>query len=143
MPDEPDTYDLAFDPDDESESSASPAPTKKPQPASKEPAPPPADEADTFDLKEPQINDPRSAGTASAPAKRPTQPLDDEPATTEPEEPVAVSPARAQAIREEQRIRAAQELAEADARKKKLILTVVGGLVALGIVAYLVIKIVM
>ncbi|MEM1107153.1 MAG: hypothetical protein AAGH99_00495 [Planctomycetota bacterium] len=135
MAEEPETYDLAFDPDDNPEptpEAASPAqPTKKPA-ASAEP--------ETFDLDdiEPEIQDPRAGGSPSRPPKPPidTSAVEDD----TPDEPVAVSPARAQAIREEQRIRAAQEEAEADARKKKLIVTVIAVFVGVAMLGYLALK---
>jgi hypothetical protein len=136
MPDEPETYDLAFDPEDEPEAPPKPTPpaaSHKPKPAAEDPETIPLELPD-----EPVIHDPRAAGTASAP-QRPTN-LDraaEDPPDPEPEEPKAVSPAKARARREEQRVRAAQEQAEAEAKRKKTILTIVGAVIAVAIVAYL------
>ncbi|MEM6853973.1 MAG: hypothetical protein AAF593_06145 [Planctomycetota bacterium] len=132
MAEEPETYDLV-DPDDNPEPSPTAKPPKPISSASAEP--------ETFDLDdEPEIHDPRAGNTPSRPPKPPINPTPDA-EDDQPDEPVAVSPARAQANREEQRIRAAQELAAADARKKKMILTVVGSFVAVGILAYIVVTV--
>ncbi|MBB6428415.1 hypothetical protein [Algisphaera agarilytica] len=132
MAEEPDTYELV-DPDDDPQPSAEEAaPAKPPKPITPEP--------ETFDLEEPEFNDPRAKNTASRPPKPPVNPTPDV-EDDQPEEPVAVSPARAQANREEQRIRAAQEQAETDARKKKMIFLVVGSIVGLVIAGLIVMKI--
>ncbi|MEO0514671.1 MAG: hypothetical protein AAF086_05180 [Planctomycetota bacterium] len=135
MAEEPDTYDLAFDPDDE------PTPTPPTaKPIAKPDKPAASADLDPIELDdvEPQISDPRAGGTPSRPKPpiNPTPEVEDD----QPAEPVAVSPAKAQAKREEQRRRAAQELAEADARKKKIILIVVGSFVAVGIVGFIALK---
>ena len=174
MPDEPETYDLAFDPDEEPEASPPPPPTPSAHPSSRRPKDETADTGDgghsqaggdadddggtiPLDLpEEPEIRDPRAGNTASRPpsgtagpggavastARRPSK-LDaarDEPEPAS-EEPAAVSPAKARAAREEQRIRAAQEQAEADARKQKLIFIAVGSVVGLLVLLWLLSKI--
>jgi len=145
MAEEPDTYDLAFDPDDEpTPPAAKPAPGNGNGngPGNGKPVKPEASsEFDPIELDdvEPEINDPRAGGTSSRPPKpsiNPTPDMEDD----QPAEPVAVSPARAQANREEQRRRAAQELAEADARKKKIILILVGSLIAVSLVGFIALK---
>lgn len=129
MAEEPETYDLA-DPDDHPEPSPTAKPPKPIESASPEP--------ETFELDEPVINDPRAGNTPSRPPKPPIDPTPEE--DDQPDEPVAVSPARAQAIREEQRIRAAQEQAEADAKKKKVILTLVSCVIVVAIVGFIALK---
>lgn len=136
MAEEPDTYDLAFDPEDTPEPTPSPA-----KPIAKPAKPAAGSEFDPIELDddEPQIRDPRAGNTPSRPPKPPINPtpdMDDD----APAEPVEVSPARAQANREDQRRRAAQELAEADARKKKIILILVGSLIGVGLVGYITLK---
>ena len=166
MPDEPETYDLAFDPDEEPEDQPAAAPPRRPKPlddeiAKSDAGPTRDDDRDTIPLDlpdEPEIRDPRAGNTASRPparpsstsadgsgssARRPTdldaaRDADDSPPS---EEPAAVSPAKARAAREEQRIRAAQEQAEADARKQKLIFILVGSVVGLLVLLWLLSKI--
>ena len=164
MPDEPETYDLAFDPDEEPEDQPAAAPPRRPKPlddeiAKSDAGPTRDDDRDTIPLDlpdEPEIRDPRAGNTASRPPARPSSPdgsgssarrptdldaardADDSPPS---EEPAAVSPAKARAAREEQRIRAAQEQAEADARKQKLIFILVGSVVGLLVLLWLLSKI--
>ena len=130
---EPETYDLAFDPEegdgeqpsgvDKCRAVARPAGgrsrTSRPPPPRKSPAPTlgPATSRGSS----------RSSDTRWIPRTAPHAPA---------EEPAAVSPAKAQARREEQRLRAAQELAEEDARKKKRNLIVAGLAVAAVVVLY-------
>ena len=122
--DEPETYDLAEDPADQQ-----PAPPPPPRRPSGESS---ASSTDTIEPPAPDTPRPpadRSPGSSDA-GYNPSG-----------EEPAAVSPAKAQATREEQRIRAAAELAEADARKRKIMLIAVGSIVGLCVVVYLVLKI--
>lgn len=137
MAEEPETYDLAFDPEDPSDSSPE-TPAKPAKPIAKPAA---SSEPDTFELDdvEPEIRDPRAGNTPSRPPKPPINPTPDMEDDT-PEEPATVSPAKAQAKREDERRRAAQELAEADARKKKLIMTLASAFVGVGILAYIALK---
>ncbi|MEO1236696.1 MAG: hypothetical protein AAFX76_07910 [Planctomycetota bacterium] len=125
---EPDVYELADEPED------TPAPPPPPPTASVKRS---TEEPDTIPLDEPEpeIHDPR-AGRPPVKPPLPEPDPDDGPA----DEPKAVSPAKARAAREEQRIRAAQELAEADAKKKKIILTVVGAFVAVGVLGFIALK---
>ncbi|MEM9882277.1 MAG: hypothetical protein AAF800_05105 [Planctomycetota bacterium] len=135
--DEPDVYELADEPPEI-------APPKTEPSAAAVPGESPGDEPDTIPLSDvddgPEIRDPRAAGTAARPEKRPAN-LDPTPDENDaPVEPVEVSPARAQANREQQRIRAAAELAEAEARRKKVILTLVAAFVGVGVVGYVVLR---
>ncbi|MEM6458060.1 MAG: hypothetical protein AAF710_01570 [Planctomycetota bacterium] len=137
--DEPDVYELADEPDD--------TPPPPPAPEASPPTTKPTastEEADTIPLSEPddgpEVRDPRAAGTASRPERRPAA-IDPTPdADDAPAEPKEVSPARARAVREEQRIRAAAELAEAEAKRKKVILTLVAAFVGVGVVGYVVLR---
>ena len=126
---EPETYDLAFDPEEEDgdgpTGSAAAAPSLDPRSADPDTPPAPAAE-------EPRP-DPRAGNVTGIDRSSTALDTPGEPA----EEPVAVSPAKAQARREEQRLRAAQELAEEDARKKKRNLIVAGLAIAAVVVLYI------
>jgi hypothetical protein len=138
---EPDTYDLAFDPDEEEPQThsapAAPLPTQldgsHTVPSTGNPSP--------ATLPEPPshyIDDPRAASEPTADSAQETAPA--RPSQyPEHQEPEAVSPAKAEARREEQRVRAAMEQAEADARKKKKILIGVGVAVVVLILIWLLI----
>ena len=128
---EPETYDLAFDPEEEDgdkpTGSAAALPSLDPRAADPDTPPAPAAEEPRPD---PRAGNVKGINRSSTAVDTPDAP--DAPA----EEPVAVSPAKAQARREEQRLRAAQELAEEDARKKKRTLIVAGLAVAAVLVLY-------
>ncbi|MEM8739329.1 MAG: hypothetical protein AAGG38_12775 [Planctomycetota bacterium] len=131
--DEPETFDLAFDPEDE------PAPPVAPRAAHAKDSVEPGGPAETIPLSEPEpeIHDPRAG---KRPSKLPTADPAAEVGSGPADEIKAVSPAKARATREEQRVRAAQELAEADAKRKRVLLIVIGAFVVVGILSYLVVK---
>ena len=116
---EDDTYELA-EPDDE------PTPSPPPPPKSRPPAAA-ASDPQPIELDEPAPE--RSAAKEKRPTIDPSAADAGPGSTTAAEEPMAVSPAKARQAREDQRRRAAQELAEADARKQKLILILAGTLI--------------
>jgi len=120
---EDDLYELA-EPDDE----PTPPPTTARKPAG-ETAPRP------IELEEPAPE--RPAAQEKRPPLDPSRTDETPSASDSANEPLSVSPAKARLAREDQRKRAAIELAEADARKQKLILTAVGAVVGLGVLLWL------
>lgn len=133
---EPDTYDLAFDPEEDT-----PAPPVPPVPLQTDGSDsvPSTGSPSPATLPEPPshyIDDPRAGNvqTPDADSQRGTTKPSQYPEHVEPE---AVSPAKAEARREEQRVCAAMEQAEAEAKKKKLIITAAAALAGLLVLVWL------